>query len=225
MTKNGSAVDRVVDNIRQLIQGEEFHPGQKLPGEIELMHRYGVGRSTVREALRLLQAQGYVELRPNAGAFLFCKKPSNRHAMDWIAEHKNEVVDVMLVRQSVEGVAARMAAERATDEEIYCLIGIQTLMDQAAENDDSMKLALYDEAFHEAIAKSTHNPLVMNIFSRISAACANFRGKTFIANRGKAACEAHHQVLQAIQAHNGFQAEVSMQEHMRANIEMAQNGF
>lgn len=225
MARNGTAVDQVVANIRQLIQGNEFNLGQKLPSEMDLMRRYGVGRSTVREALRLLQAQGYVELRPNAGAFLFSKNPNDQHAMDWIAEHKGEVMDVMLVRQSIEGVAARMAAERATDEEIYCLIGIQTLMDQASEVNDTMKLALYDEAFHEAIAKSTHNPLVMNIVSQISSAAANFRGKTFIANRGAAACNAHRQILLAIQQHDGPLAEERMQAHMRENIEMAQTSF
>lgn len=225
MAKNGSAVDQVVVKIQQLIQGDEFQIGKKLPGEMDLMRRYGVGRSTVREALRLLQAQGYVELRPNAGAFLFSKNPTDQHAAEWIAEHKSEVMDVMLIRQSLEGAAAHMAAQRATTEEMYCLIGIQTLMDQACETNDTMKLALYDEAFHEAVAKATHNPLMISFISQISSACANFRGKTFLANRGEAACSAHHQILDAIQKHDAPRAQEAMEAHMHENIEMAKNSY
>ena len=222
MAQTSSMVEQMVQNIKHIIEAGEINVGQKMPSEISLMQRYGVGRSTVREALRLLQAQGYVEIRPNAGAYLFSRDPDDRRAMNWIAEHKDEVFDVLQIRMQIEGLSARMAAERITQEEIYCLIGIQTLMEAASAANDSMKLALYDEAFHEAISKATHNPLLINILTQISSACAGFRGKTFLANRGEQACNAHKMVLAALQNHDGALAEAKMKEHMQENIGMVQ---
>lgn len=220
MHEAGSMVDQMVINIREMINQDQIAVGQKMPSEVSLMRRFGVGRSTVREALRLLQAQGLVEIRPNAGAYLFSKTPDNRHAITWIAEHKDEVYDVLQIRLAIECVTARMAAERANEEEIYCLIGIQTLMDQAAKENDYMKLALYDEAFHDTIGKATHNPLIINMMTQITTACANFRGKTFLANKGEDACRAHNALLSAIREHDGEKAENSMRRHIQENIEM-----
>ena len=56
-----------------------------------------------------------MELRPNAGAFLSSKEPDSTKAIHWIAEHGEDVLDVMEIRYSIEGIAARMAAERAKD--------------------------------------------------------------------------------------------------------------
>lgn len=221
MTKRSSLVDQVVDQILELIQSDQLEVGKKLLSERELMQICGAGRSTVREALRLLQAQGYVELRPNAGAYLSSKQPDNQRALSWIAEHSNEMRDVLEVRLALEGVAARMAAQRATDQEIYLLVGIQTMMEKAASDNDYMRLALHDAAFHEAIAKATHFPLIVSLNEQMAAACANFRGKTFIANKGFLACEAHKQIIEAIQAHDGQRAQRCMEAHMQANIEMA----
>lgn len=221
MVKKPSVVDQIVENLRDFLKSDVLTIGQKLPSETELAHRYGVGRSTIREALRLLQAQGFVELRPNAGAFLSSKEPDSTKAIHWIAEHGEDVLDVMEIRYSIEGIAARMAAERAKDEDIYCLFGIQTLMEQACAADDSMNLALYDEAFHEAIARATHNQLMCNLVAQLSTACANFRGKTFLAHKGNAACAAHVAILQAIRAHDGVAAQQKMETHMRENYELA----
>ena len=88
MAQTSSMVEQMVQNIKHIIEAGEINVGQKMPSEISLMQRYGVGRSTVREALRLLQAQGYVEIRPNAGAYLFSRDPDDRRAMNWIAEHE-----------------------------------------------------------------------------------------------------------------------------------------
>ena len=87
MVKKPSVVDQIVENLRDFLKSDVLTIGQKLPSETELAHRYGVGRSTIREALRLLQAQGFVELRPNAGAFLSSKEPDSTKAIHWIAEH------------------------------------------------------------------------------------------------------------------------------------------
>ena len=220
MKHNSSMVDQMVQNLLKIIEEENIEVGKKMPSEISLMNRFGVGRSTVREALRLMQAQGYVEIRPNAGAYLFSKNPDEQHALNWIASHKEEVLDVLQIRMQVESLSARLAATRATQDEIYCIIGIQTLMSEAAQADDTMKLALYDESFHEAIARATHNPLLENFTAQITSACAGFRGKTFVANKGERACLAHRAITEAIQMRDDELAEQRMREHMEENIEM-----
>lgn len=91
MTKRSSLVDQVVDQILELIQSDQLEVGKKLLSERELMQICGAGRSTVREALRLLQAQGYVELRPNAGAYLSSKQPDQSAGaeLDCRAQQRN----------------------------------------------------------------------------------------------------------------------------------------
>lgn len=216
-----SLVDQSVSKIIDIIQSDHISVGEKLYSENELMKLCGAGRSTIREALRLLQAKGYIELRPNAGAFIFSKNPDRHQASRWIAEHKNEMIHVLEIRLAIEGIAAHMAAQKATEQDIYILVGIQSLMEQAADENDSMKLALYDADFHQAIATATYSPLIIEINKQLTTASANFRGNTFLVNKGHQACQAHKKILNAIQAKESDLAKSFMQKHMQKNIDMA----
>lgn len=82
-------VQQVEERIRELIQEEQYQPGKKLPPEMELCQRLGVGRGTVREAFRLLQAKGVVEIKPGRGAFV-AENPAERDigAIDWLVENE-----------------------------------------------------------------------------------------------------------------------------------------
>ena len=70
-----SATDAVIKTLEKRITGGAFLPGEKLPTETELASELSVGRSTVREAVRFLQAVGYVEMRPGKGAFVSASSP------------------------------------------------------------------------------------------------------------------------------------------------------
>ena len=69
-------VQQVEERIRELIQEEQYQPGKKLPPEMELCQRLGVGRGTVREAFRLLQAKGVVEIKPGPVSYTHLTLPT-----------------------------------------------------------------------------------------------------------------------------------------------------
>ena len=93
-------VQQVEERIRELIQEEQYQPGKKLPPEMELCQRLGVGRGTVREAFRLLQAKGVVEIKPGRGAFV-AENPAERDigAIDWLVENERELRDSIEIRR------------------------------------------------------------------------------------------------------------------------------
>lgn len=118
-------VQQVEERIRELIQEEQYQPGKKLPPEMELCQRLGVGRGTVREAFRLLQAKGVVEIKPGRGAFV-AENPAERDigAIDWLVENERELRDSIEIRTALEPMAARRMAERCNTEDIRRLENI-----------------------------------------------------------------------------------------------------
>src|SRR5262252_4091467 len=95
-----AASDRAVDQLRERILGGEYAPGERL-GEVELAAKLGVSRTPVREALRLLAAEGLVELTPNKGARV-------------VEYPHTDLVYIFEIRARVEGLAARAAAQSAS---------------------------------------------------------------------------------------------------------------
>ncbi len=94
--------ESVVDGVRRLILSGQYASGDRL-GEVELAATLGVSRTPVREALRLLAAEGLVEITPNKGARVIAWSPA-------------ELEEIFVLRAQVEGLAARRAAERITAE-------------------------------------------------------------------------------------------------------------
>ena len=219
--KRTPLVNQVVEKLIEFIQSDAVDVGQKMPSETALCKQMNVSRSTVREALRILQVMGHIDIRPGSGAFLHSKHPNDQLAVDWFAKHSYELLDSLEVRASIEPVIARLAATRATENELYALIGVQTLFKQAVAEKDSAQMALYDEQFHTRLAKASHNPLLVNITGVIAKALLSFRSKTFVLNDGSDAQKAHERILEAIRSRDGAAAERFMADHLKENIEMA----
>ena len=94
-----SVTDQVVDALRSRILAGEYKPGVKLPPEMTLSERYGVGRSTIREVLRTLQAMGYVELKPSRGAFVAGGDLQSR-TEKWFTVNEDTMEDFRNLRSS-----------------------------------------------------------------------------------------------------------------------------
>ena len=145
-------VQQVEERIRELIQEEQYQPGKKLPPEMELCQRLGVGRGTVREAFRLLQAKGVVEIKPGRGAFV-AENPAERDigAIDWLVENERELRDSIEIRTALEPMAARRMAERCNTEDIRRLENIHRSFLSAIQEGDAAMIGRLDEQFHSAI--------------------------------------------------------------------------
>ena len=96
-----STTDKVIESIRSYIQEPGRNPGEKLPTENELGKQLGVGRSSIREALRVLQTMGYVTIVHGKGAFIKACQPSSEEAERWFEGNIFALRDIYMVREAL----------------------------------------------------------------------------------------------------------------------------
>lgn len=155
---------RVIDAIGQLIVGGTYPPGSSLPREAELVEEYGVSRTSVREAMKVLSAKGLVEIRPKTGTRVRPKELWNSFDSDLLTWHYAQglgaevMQDLIELRQILEPAAARLAAGRATIADIRRLEVAHAEMASAA--DDPAHYAAHDVAFHLGVYGASHNALL-----------------------------------------------------------------
>ncbi|MFJ5843564.1 FadR/GntR family transcriptional regulator [Streptomyces sp. NPDC092903] len=159
-------VDQAASHLRAQITEGHWPVGTKIPGETTLARTLGVGRSTIREAVRTLAALGLLQSRQGAGVFVI----ADHAAEDWpVRLRRAAVADVYEVRMLVEVQAARLAARRRTDEDLTALDAALTARRAAgAGPDDGFVDA--DIALHRAVLAAAHNPVLTDLFAEFAPA-------------------------------------------------------
>ena len=135
--------DVVFENLREAIVEGRLKPGQRLM-EVQLAEQLGVSRTPVREAIRKLELEGLVVMLPRKGAYV-----ANMSLKD--------LIDVLEIRASLEGLAASLAAERTTDEDIKKLESIVEEFKDGINESNVEALLRKDVEFHECIFKAANN--------------------------------------------------------------------
>src|SRR5882757_3449396 len=164
----GRISETIVDQIRQLMHTGQLRPGDRLPPERDLCERFGVSRVTVREALRMLESAGLVEIRVGARGGAFVTAPSSNRVGEGLADLLTlsviSAADVTEVRLILEVGIAPLVCERATEDDLAELEKICARSEAALRAGDyTMDMSL---EFHAAVARATHNPaLVMLVES------------------------------------------------------------
>jgi GntR family transcriptional repressor for pyruvate dehydrogenase complex len=155
--------DDVVEQLREAIYSGRIRPGERLPGERRLCEELGVGRPTLREALRSLEAVGLIEVRPGKGGGSYAATPPASTVGDALAALVNlrgaSLEDLAEFRVDFESENASWAARRAEAGDIAAL---RSLADQAraAAAEGIVEL---DVRWHEALARATQNRLRIGI--------------------------------------------------------------
>lgn len=209
-------VQQVEEKIRQLIESGQYGPGEKLPAEMDLCQRLGVGRGTIREAFRLLQARGYVEIKPGRGAFVAERLPGeDGGAVEWLVKNEMELREGIEIRRALEPMAARRMAEQGSDQAIEALKELHGRFMEALRVQDAVRIAQLDESFHSAIVEGSGNHLLIAINQQINQGMKTFRSKTFqVPQNVRNAVAPHTRIMEAIQARNGDMAENAMRAHL-----------
>lgn len=154
-------VEQATDRLREAIAGGEWPVGTKLPGETSLAKILGVGRSTVREALRALAGAGLVQARHGAGVFVIATKPQE----NWSTRLRQAAVtDVYEVRVFVEVEAAQLAAKRRTEDDLAALDAALDRRREAATGSDA-EFVDADIALHTEVVAAAHNPVLTALFA------------------------------------------------------------
>jgi len=151
-TPRGTTVDLLFAQLKKSIENGSFAPGQRLI-EAELTKDYGVSRGPLRETFRRLSAEGIIDFVPNRGAVV--KKFSRK-----------EITDIFLIRQVIEGLAARLATENLAqsehrEERLY----LEHIRDNELGNDISF--AQENSSFHNAILKLCDNPQLQTLIQQM----------------------------------------------------------
>lgn len=153
-------VDQAISRLRDEIVQGHWPVGTKLPGENALARQLGVGRSTVREALRALAGGGLVQARQGAGVFVIASTPHE----DWPTRlRRAAITDIYEVRMLVEVAAAELAAQRQLPEDVR---GMREALERrgqaAASGNDEFVNADID--LHAAVIAAAHNPVLSGLF-------------------------------------------------------------
>ncbi|MCR4523007.1 MULTISPECIES: GntR family transcriptional regulator [Bosea] len=197
---------KLYDDLSSAIVSGEIAPGAKL-SEPAIARHFGVSRAPVREAIRRLQERGLVTYVANQGARV--AEPS---AAEFLA--------LLDVREATEGMAARLAAESMSEDEIAALEALVTGHRDEIER-NPMGAYLQDEPeadFHRRIAKGSGNPILAELL------CEQFyprlrlcrRLHSTVPGRGREAWREHMRITEAISHRDGELAEILMRRHIRA---------
>ena len=145
---------------RQILVGE-IAPGTRMM-EVELAEDMGVSRTPVREAIRKLEKEGLVTIEPRRGAY----------ASDISIK---DMVDVLEVRQMLEGMAASMAAQKVTEEEKLDFVEANSAYKNAVKKGNIEEIIRYDELFHQLILSYSGNKTLNQLLSQVQELALRFR--------------------------------------------------
>ena len=207
------------DTLRRAIIQGRLPAGSRL-NEIALAQVFSISRTPVREALLRLELEKLVERNGRGGLVVGEVTPQ-------------EILELYVVRQAINGLAARLAAENASAIDLAELRWIHAELQAASDAQDYERMAAANLRFHERIGQVTRNSVLLSLMSEIHDRVRRFPGTTFsYPGRAAEAVTDHEALLQAIEARDADQAEHLARTHMaRAmdlRIEMlhraAQNG-
>ena len=193
--------EEVADRLRQLILDGEIEPRARI-NELELADRFGISRTPLREAIKILAAEGLLELLPNRGA-----------RVTSISER--ELEDVLEVIAGLEAVAADLACRHVTDAEIDDIAAKHARMVEAWRQGDEPGYFQLNREIHEAIMAASRNATLSGVYATLSGRIQRAR---YTAHKTDAqwarAIEEHVRMLDLLRARDG----AALAEVMRAHI-------
>ncbi|MBQ7777321.1 MAG: FadR family transcriptional regulator [Oscillibacter sp.] len=169
--KKAKLSERTADRLYEMIVDEgTYSMGSKLPNENELSEKLQVSRTTLREAISFLVAQGILEIRRGRGTFVAEELPSSGLDMTALADirSRDRARDLFEMRLIFEPATVELACQRASDEELAMIEKKAKRVERIAAEDGDWPLA--DQEFHWAIIKASHNEYMRRLYPIINGA-------------------------------------------------------
>jgi len=216
LVRSSRLYEQIVQQIEESIVKGELKPGDQLPAERDLAHRFGVSRTAVREAVKALREKGLVEAYSGRGTFITDgTTQAVRQSLDLMvklglqegSEHLAEV------RAILEPEIAALAADRIQDSELATMREAVAAMDRAGQNPDAYIEADLD--FHLALAEGASNPLILSLLDSIVGLLREQRLRIFRVPGGPERGQVHHKkILDAVERHDADAARTAMRAHL-----------
>jgi len=208
--------ERVSEVLKTLIQEEGFKPGDKFYSEHQLIERLKVSRSSVREAVRILEATGWVTVQHGKGIFIARQPLHGFEAFkEWLKNNKKDILEHFEVRLLIDPKAAFYAAMRGTEQDLSLL---KTLCEEycvKAETATVEQMIKLDEQFHAVIARATKNRTLSVLMKTMTTVL--FEGwisSLHIPGRIQSTVDEHRRVVEAILRRDAQGAEQAMRDHL-----------
>lgn len=192
---------QVADRLRELIVWGDLEPGERL-NERLLCERFDISRTPLREALKMLSAEGLVTLLPNRGAVVTTLT-------------RAEAEDMFQVMAVLEGLAGELACKRATAENIAEIQALHAAMKGHHANRDLMPYFRVNQQIHQKLVDSARNTELANLYRNLS---VRIRRARYMANFSKArwdhAMKEHEEILQALVQRESARLKAILQKHL-----------
>jgi len=203
----------LLEKLRKLVLSGEYPPGAPLP-ELFLAEEFEVSRTPVREALKQLENEGLVEIRPKVGTFV--RIPTRR-----------EIVELFQLKESLEGLAASLLARRGPVPELETLARNIEASERAERTSDSTRYAELVHEFHWTIVNGSDNSKLVEHYGRLMNQLAYHRIVLETVERParmRASIREHQSVVDALLEKDPVGAELAMRGHVNASSLAAARG-
>jgi DNA-binding GntR family transcriptional regulator len=194
--------DEVADRLRELIRAGELEPRARV-NELELAERFGISRTPLREAIKILATEGLLDLLPNRGARVASISP----------EEIDEMIEVVA---GLEATAADLACRRITDDEVAAIQVKHDAMVEAWKRKDNSAYFTLNREIHEAIMQASRNATLQGIYANLSGRIQRARYAAHkTPEQWKKAVREHEQMIELLKARDGARLAVVIREHIR----------
>jgi DNA-binding GntR family transcriptional regulator len=197
---------QVASEIRRMIGEGELRPRTAL-SEVALAESFGISRTPVREALKQLAVEGLVEIRPRVGTFV--SEPS-----------RGEIVELFVVKEMLEGLAARLLAVRGDVPQLRALAENVSASEAAVAAGDAKAYARLVGEFHELVADGADNSKLLMLYRLLMNQLAYGRlvhASLARPGRPQRSVQEHRRIFELIRAKDADGAEHAMRDHVRAS--------
>ena len=197
--------DEAITRLRNMIQTGELPPGARLPPEHQLAAQIGISRSGVREAVKVLESAGVLDVRRGDGTYVTSLEPALLlQGLGFAIEllRGDTLLEVMEVRRMLEPAATAVAASRITDVQLDELAELLERMRGSA--DDPEELMQHDIAFHRAVTAATGNQTLTSLLDGLSSRTTRariWRG-IVLGNVAQNTIDEHRAIYLALEAHD-----------------------
>lgn len=193
--------EMVYEELKMQILTGAIIPGTRMM-EVELAKEIGVSRTPIREAIRKLEKEGLVTIEPRRGAY----------ASQISTE---DMVDILEVRQNMEGLAAFFAASRMTPEQLQELKEVSELYNEAVKTGEMEEMIKHDTRFHRIIVESCNNKILVKMIEQLQELVLRFR-YIYYDNfkRAENMPDEHYEILHAIETGDADAARYAADIHI-----------
>ncbi len=208
--------ETVIDVIKGMIAEDNFAPGDKFYSENELTKRLQVSRSSVREAIRILEVTGQVWVKQGKGIFIAdATEKKFEPFISWLKSNEGSIIDNFEVRLIIEPKTAAFAAEKADSRDILKMEEALAHFAFHAENRNTMEIIKRDRDFHRWLAGATKNATLHSLMKSMTISLPNgWISSLHTPGRIEKTIREHKTILDAVTNRDKEGAEFAMTTHL-----------